>query len=214
MRAIADFTAVIEHSPGSLWAYAARAASYRRIGDVKKALADYDRIVRFRTDDPEVYITRFTLRLENGDKDGAMADVDRLVNLLPESSGPYFIRAVVALVASGDRQKALADMNRAVAINPGASCLYILRGFIHLRDGKLIPTCRDLGLFALTFRRSEYSLFAKMDWKTRRFKFGFGFRAKDPTNKPEQKAVVSDFNQKCIDMGLQRLLVAALQSRR
>ncbi len=213
-RAIADVTDVIAAYPSKVILYKFRAACYHKKGDLDYAVADYDEIVRFQPHDPEAYIMRFNVLLQKGDMDRAMADVDRLVNLLPDSSGPYFFLAVVSLVTSGDRQKALADMDRAVSMNPRASFLYVLRGFIHVRDGKLNPTCRDLGLFALTFRRSEYSFSAKMDWKAQRFDFVFGFHAKDPTNKPEQKAVVSDFNRKCIDLGFQQLLVAAFNSRR
>ena len=214
-RAIADLTEVLATNPKSLLFLRFRAACYQKKGDLEYALADYDEIVRLQPDDPAAYIMRFNVLLKRGEMDRAMADTDHLVQLLPGASGPYFLRAVMALLTANDMQKALDDMNHAVRLNPRASLYYAVRGLLLARDARLIPACRDLALVVLTYEPALFTIHAEMDWEPTRFRVGFLWSSgRDPNLLAFANPVASDVNQKCIDLGFQRLLVAALNSRR
>ena len=77
--AIADFSAAIEDSPKSAYAYYKRGWCYEMKGDRSKALDDYNMGIEMTEDYPYLYLMRGELLLLDGNKTEADADFEQVI---------------------------------------------------------------------------------------------------------------------------------------
>jgi tetratricopeptide (TPR) repeat protein len=213
-RAIAELTESLPDFSDRSRVYWYQARCFWNQHDLDHALADYDQPVRLRPNVPEVYIDRANLLWEKGDEARALGDLDQLVRVCPENSTCYFLRAVMTTLIQREWNLALADMDRAVALEPRAAYNYAFRGFLKAREGKVIPTCRDLALCILTLDQLESQPVLVIDWQRRRVRVGIGLRVKETTKQTQPPQYASDIDTKCLDLGVQRLVSAAFGSSR
>jgi hypothetical protein len=143
-----------------------------------------------------------------------LADIDRVVQLNPHESGVYFFRAVISVLIESDWNRALADMDRAINLEPRASFYYAFRSYVRAKKQNCVPAFSDFVLCARTLNQSEYKFICDIDTQKSRFVVGFRWRLKDPKSDPKSNTVASDFESRCIDLSMQRLLAATFGSSR
>ncbi len=181
-------------------------------GDLDHALEDIHQVVRLLPNDPQAYIERLDLLWKLGEYDRLQSDLDRIVQLLPKESATYFFRAVMTLLGHNDWDKALADMDRAITIDPLVSPSYLFRAVLNAKKARLLPTCRDFAAFLLTLDRTEFKFFCKIEWPNQkqqgRFVLALAWRSKRDPRQPKSGEHAPDINDKCIQMGLERLASA------
>jgi tetratricopeptide (TPR) repeat protein len=212
--AIADFSGALEQDsrmPSPKYLYR-RARAYRQQRDFPRALEDLDKIALLTPNDPQVYLNRAMLFWDMGENERAIREMDHLVSIFPECAQVYFMRAVTAILVLNDWNRAMADVDRAIAIEPRFAPFYALRAFLHAREMRLIPTCKDLSLCAITRDQTEY----EFDWRidARRHKFAFSFLCwlKSQPQAPH-KELADRVEEQCVREGMSRLLAALLGSR-
>jgi tetratricopeptide (TPR) repeat protein len=207
--AIADFSAAIQQAPDSPSYYWLRAGCYRAKHDFSRALADLDQIAKLAPTNAQVYVDRAMVLWDMGDTTRAMAEMDHLVALSPKSGGPYFLRAAMAMLVLNDCNRALSDVDRAIALEPRFMLPYMMRAYLHARDKKLIPTCKDLALCAIS--RGYYDLKLELRIYPDTKRFYFGFRCSLKNQEPKKVELAAGLEDQCVREGMSRLLAAMLR---
>ncbi len=110
----------------------------------------------------------------------------------------------MTLLARHDWDRALADMDLALTIEPQGSPCYLFRGILNAKKGRLLPTCRDLAGFLLTFDQTEFQFFCHIELPRGthpcRFEIGLSWKSKSDPSKPERHA--SGIDEECVEMGM------------
>jgi tetratricopeptide (TPR) repeat protein len=217
-RAIADLTVALENYSTRASACEWRAYAYDCKGDLEHALADLEEVVRLRPEDPTGYLKRSSLLFNKGEFDRLQSDVDRLVQLRPLKYGPYFIRAVMMLLARHDWDRALADMDRALFLEPGVCPFYLFRSLLNAKKGHFWPTCHDLAVFLLTLDRTQFRFHGEIEWPTEtelgHFRFELSWKSKSDPKTPKVKRRELDINTQCFELGIERLAAATFGASR
>jgi tetratricopeptide (TPR) repeat protein len=218
-RARSDIDEVLSLHPDDLSAHFLRVSLLSRMSDDAAAIREADRLRELMPDEPGPYSLRSAAVWQAARKrDRLVAKVDRVAataeQILPCAPVPHLVRASAAGVVGIGRKGALADLDRCLAIETRASVMYALRAILNAYEGKFVPVCRDIALFALTYDPARHYLFVSVDWDRHRFEVGFGFWYGDNKEKPDQKLVAHELNQKSMDLSFRQLLSAAFGSER
>jgi tetratricopeptide (TPR) repeat protein len=196
-----------------------RAEILMELGDYTGATWEADRLRRLLPDRPgPQFLHSVSSWLAASDRDSNLAEIvegsEWIERIVPGAPAPAFIRILAVGLTGRGRESALADMDRCIALQPDVSFPYACRAIFNAHQGRVVPTCRDLGLFILLFDRREYHPFASIDRRNRRFMVGFYLTGphRKASTKPQEP--VADIGGKCMDMGFQQLLAAAFHSSR
>ncbi len=135
------------------------------LGEYTRAYRDADQLVRKYPDQGVPYLLRFDAAyLAARRRDYLLNQVEQLARsaerLLPVRPLPAMVRvACVALTASG-RELALRDMEHGLDRIADFSLPHALAAVIYTREGRFVPTCRHLVIFAMRFhlRQFEFDL--------------------------------------------------------
>ena len=211
-RAIAELTELIERNPEGGDLYQRRAQAYQGKHEIGLAIADCDRAVELSPDDPGPYFYRLILLYMREEYDRFQADLDRLVQRYPKEWGPYVFRAVGMSLARQDWDRAIADMDKTLAIQPTYSPFYLFRAFLHTKEARIVPICRDLAAFFLTLDQIQFHFYVRLlprtETKPSRWEFRMTCECKNHPTNPRPSAPKSDINTQCIELGIERLASA------
>ncbi len=142
-RALADFDQTIRMEPGHHpFAYHARGAIMRRMGNVDAAIASHDQGLRI---DP-VQVYGFSSRAyafsEKGNQDRALSDADEALRLNPNSAYAYMVRGLI-WTRKGNAERAIADLDQAIQKAPNDARAYAWRGLAHEQRGDAFRAWSD-----------------------------------------------------------------------
>jgi tetratricopeptide (TPR) repeat protein len=208
-KAIVEFTAAIEQDPQCANYYEERASCYLAKRDYPRALADLDMTIKLRPDDLRVYVHRSSLFCDMGDHARAIAEMDELVALQPKQSESYFWRSVMKMIVLRDWNGALSDVDRAIALEPRYIVYYAVRGFLHGREWKLIPTCKDLTLCAITREQTGIRFDWRIAARAHHSSFSIAIWLKDDAQ-PQGDRLSDSARDECLNEGISRLLAAMI----
>jgi tetratricopeptide (TPR) repeat protein len=121
------WTYAIEKNPGVTYLYTNRAFSYKRTGQLDKAMEDYDRAVAADPGNYEAYNNRAILHEKFGQADKAIDDLNRAISLRPSSWRTYLNLGII-FRKTGSLEKAMENFNTAIALNPDYPDSYFNRG--------------------------------------------------------------------------------------
>jgi tetratricopeptide (TPR) repeat protein len=134
-RALADFEQTIRMEPGNHpYAYHARGAIFRRIGNFDAAIASHDQGLRI--DPVQVYglVSRAYALSEKGQQDRALSDADEALRLNPNSAYAYMVRGLI-FNRKSNPDRAIADLDQAIRRSPNDARSYAWRGLAHEMTG-------------------------------------------------------------------------------
>lgn len=133
--AIADFSAAIEDSPKSAYAYYKRGWSYEMKGDRRKALEDYNMGLEMSEEYPYLYLMRGELLLFEGNKIEADADFEQVIQ--KDTIADAGSCRQYALHFLGRDQEAEEWMNKIIDSDPEDAGHYYDRACLYSRMGRL-----------------------------------------------------------------------------
>ena len=133
--AIADFSAAIEYSPKSAFAYYRRGWCYEMKGDRRKALEDYNMGLEMSEDYPYLHLMRGELLLLEGNKAEADADFEQVIQ--KDTTADSGSCRQYALHFLGRDQEAEEWMNKIIESDPEGAGHYYDRACLYARMGRL-----------------------------------------------------------------------------
>lgn len=107
--------------------FTVRGESYRRLGELDRAVADFSAAIDL---DPKAVLAwenRGATLLEKGDADGVLRDFDRALALDPANVLAFYDRGLL-LAEAGETDRALHDFTQAIRLEPGLAQAYLQRG--------------------------------------------------------------------------------------
>ncbi|MBN1340982.1 MAG: tetratricopeptide repeat protein [Bacteroidales bacterium] len=140
--ALADFSAVIRHTPGNYKGYANRAAVYLQLSDNEKAAKDYMKAVKLRPGRDELYGSLGLALLRQGDYREALTRLDTAILLNP-SVPEYYNNRGNAWYAAREYQKAIADYSLAILKDSLYANALFNRGIAFLNLNNLVQAETD-----------------------------------------------------------------------
>ena len=96
-RAIQDFSESITIEPGSMKAFALRAAAYARKGNYESALKDFDEAIRLQPSLGFLWNERCWIRAITGELQPALADCNEAIRLGPAAAARFDSRGFTYL---------------------------------------------------------------------------------------------------------------------
>ena len=133
--AIADFSAAIEDSPKSAYAYYKRGWCYEMKGNRGKALEDYNMGIEMRDDYPYLFLMRGELLLQDGNKAEADADFEKVIQI--DTVVDNNSCRMYALHFLGRDQEAEEWMDKIIAQDPDDDGNYYDQACLYSRMGRL-----------------------------------------------------------------------------
>lgn len=133
--AIADFSAAIEDSPKSAYAYYKRGWCYEMKGDRRKALDDYNLGLEMREDYPYLFLMRGELLLQDGNIAEANEDFEKVIQI--DTVADNNSCRMYALHFLGRDQEAEEWMNQIIAQDPDDDGNYYDQACLYSRMGRL-----------------------------------------------------------------------------
>jgi tetratricopeptide (TPR) repeat protein len=121
---------LITANPDSSRLFSGRAAVYRELGDLERALADCTNAIRLAPRSAEAYNNRGFMWTEKEDFEKAIADFDLAISIDPNHA-PAFDNRGLAFGATGDYENALKDHKTAIQIDPNNGHYYNNRGNLY-----------------------------------------------------------------------------------
>lgn len=134
-KAIVDFSAAIEESPGNAFAYYRRGWCYEMKGDRKKAMEDYNLGIELDQDYPYLYLMRGEMYLLEGKKAEADADFEAVVQ--KDTIAEDWSCRHYALHFLGRDKEAEEWMDKIIASDPEDAGHYYDRACLYARMGRL-----------------------------------------------------------------------------
>ncbi len=141
--AVADFTRVLELSPGDWRALRGRAWAHRDSGDLEGAREDASVIIAGHPDLAEAWRLRAEVRGSLHDLAGAISDAEQALRLAPGDPVALLVRGI-ARANSGDLLAARADLDSAIAGRPGYVEALRARAEVRGRRGDAAGEISDL----------------------------------------------------------------------
>ena len=132
--AIADFSAAIEDTPKSAYAYYKRGWCYEMKGDRRKALDDYNMGLEMSDDYPYLHLMRGELLLQDGNKTEADADFEKVIQI--DTVADNSSCRMYALHFLGRDQEAEEWMNQIIAKDPDDDGNYYDQACLYSRMGR------------------------------------------------------------------------------
>jgi tetratricopeptide (TPR) repeat protein len=129
-KAIDRLNELVTANPDSSRLFSGRAAVYRELGDVERALADCTNAIRLAPQSAEAYNNRGFMWTEKEDFDKAISDFNTAITLDPNHA-PAFDNRGLAWGAKGEYEKAIQDHTTAMQIDPNNGHYYNNRGNLH-----------------------------------------------------------------------------------
>jgi tetratricopeptide (TPR) repeat protein len=140
--------------------YFNRGASYRRAGDLDKALADFNRVVALRPQFSRGYHVRGLIRYGLGHHQTAREDIDRAIELDAKSWAAYLSRAVMQR-AAGNADAALKDLAKADDIKRGQAQVLLVRALIKADRGAVGAARSDVNKVLATGKDTAAAYYAR-----------------------------------------------------
>lgn len=147
-----------------------------QIGELGGAYLDAESLLRDHPDDPFPYLLRFAARyMDVCRRDRVLRQVERVADraqvLLPLQPIPGMIRAWSYSMTGLGRELALKDMEHGLDQISGLSFPHACGAIVNACEGRLMPTCRDLLIFAVRFNPRQYRFTVSLGSKGRRLNF-------------------------------------------
>lgn len=137
-RSIAGCTAIIanQEQTKANWAlaYYNRGLSYRRKGDIDRAIADYSKAITLNPRDADFYTNRGIAYSIKGNVDRAIADYGKAIALKPDYADAFYNRGN-AYSIKGKVDRAIADYGKAIALKPDHAAAYYNCGLAYKNRG-------------------------------------------------------------------------------
>jgi len=133
-KAIDHLSDLIAANPEKSRLYSGRAAVWRELGNLERALADCTNAIRLAPRSAEAYNNRGFMWTEKEDFEKAIADFDRAIAIDPNHAPAYDNRGL-AWGAQGDYDKALADHTQAIELDSTNGHYHNNRGNVHSAQG-------------------------------------------------------------------------------
>ena len=134
-RAIADYSAAIDHNPAYGQAFNNRAVLYAQRGELENAIDDFSSLLTNSPDFVLGYKNRGLAYHDLGKLDLAQADFDHVVQVEPDASA-YFLRGNLNLERKR-YEDALGDFDRAIELENTNSRCWLNRAMALARIGRL-----------------------------------------------------------------------------
>ncbi len=163
-RARDDINALMQIRPEDPFLRFACNAALVGMGEYARAYRDADQLLRKFPVHPTPYLLRFAASyLAARQRDQQLKTVEdlarRVERLMPTDPAPRFVRVASLALTGAGRDRALKDMEHGLDLMPDLASPHAWGTAVNALDGRLVPTCRHLVLFAMRF-------------DTRRFRFG------------------------------------------
>lgn len=121
-------------NPDNSRLFSGRAAVWRELGDLERALADCTNAIRLAPRSAEAYNNRGFMWTEKEDFEKAISDFDTAISIDPNHAPAYDNRGL-AWDAKGDHEKSLADHTKAIELDPQNGHYYNNRGNVYSAQG-------------------------------------------------------------------------------
>jgi tetratricopeptide (TPR) repeat protein len=128
--AIDRLNELVTVNPDSSRLFSGRAAVYRELGDLERALADCTNAIRLAPRSAEAYNNRGFMWTEKEDFDKAIADFNMAVSIDPNHA-PAFDNRGLAWGAKGEYEKAIQDHTNAIQLDSNNGHYYNNRGNVY-----------------------------------------------------------------------------------
>ena len=132
--AIEQINELLAADPENSRLFSGRAAVWRELGDMERAVADCTNSIRLAPRSAEAYNNRGFMWTEKEDFEKAIADFDMAITLDPNHASAFDNRGL-AWGAKGDFEKALQDHTKAIALDPQNSHYFNNRGNVYSAVG-------------------------------------------------------------------------------
>jgi lipoprotein NlpI len=116
-------------------AYAGRASSYVRVGEIDLAVADTDAAIALKADQPQLHVLRGGLYLERHKSDKAREEFDLALHIKPGFPEAFASRGAADL-QQGQIDQAITDLDAAINAKPYVPGFFIARGDAYQLAGK------------------------------------------------------------------------------
>jgi tetratricopeptide (TPR) repeat protein len=144
VRAIADYSRIIELEPRNADWYRQRSAAYVLAGDLSRALADCEKRIEISPNDPNAFLARAEILDRLGQHDRAIEDATRAIALERGPTRAYMYHRRAAFHRhKRDFARAIADSNTALALVPRDHEFLNDRGLAHKESGDLDRALAD-----------------------------------------------------------------------
>jgi tetratricopeptide (TPR) repeat protein len=156
VRALADLDLAIRLDPGRVQAYALRAATYRRIGDLDRALVDYDQVIKI---EPEAwnYFYRGEVLSAKGAHQRAIADFDEAIRLRPGDDSFFLSGRADTWLRAGQFNRAISDYDISLRRNPNAISTREGRCWAYAIVGRLDEALADCNSLEHLFSKRTFT---------------------------------------------------------
>ena len=131
-EALARYDRIIKDSPNWYWPYSGRGETYRRMGDLDRALAELNEAVRLKPEgDEEPYYRRCQVYVAKKDAGNALTDCETSLRIKPDQTNVLLVMAKV-LFERGDLDRAADAYGAVIRQGPGLADPFFYRGQILL----------------------------------------------------------------------------------
>lgn len=117
LKAIEDYTRVIELNPAHAYAFNHRGNAYYDLGSFEQVIKDYSRAIELKPDYGDAYYNRANLYLEMKNYELAISDYTSAIQLMDNDAEAYNRRGR-AYLAGGKTDAAKADFQKAIELAP------------------------------------------------------------------------------------------------
>jgi len=129
-KAIDRLTELLTANPDSSRLFSGRAAVYRELGDLERAMVDCTNAIRLAPQSAEAYNNRGFMWTEKEDFDKAISDFNMAISLDPNHA-PAFDNRGLAYGAQGENERAIRDHSTAIQLDPNNGHYYNNRGNVY-----------------------------------------------------------------------------------
>ncbi|MHB1559948.1 MAG: tetratricopeptide repeat protein [Isosphaeraceae bacterium] len=171
-----DVAEYIRLRRGDLNSRAAANLVLLQIGEFGSAYLDAESLRRDHPDHPFPYLLRFAARyMDACRRDRFLRQVEKVAGraevLLPVQPIPQIVCTSVHAMTGVGRELALKDMDHGLDLIPDLSFPHACGVIVNACEGRLIPTCRDLVIFAVRLDHRQYRFEMSLNRKRRRLNF-------------------------------------------
>ncbi|MCX6775999.1 MAG: tetratricopeptide repeat protein [Candidatus Micrarchaeota archaeon] len=143
VKAIENFSKIIELNPKYADAYYNRGNAHFKIGEYDKAIENFSKAIELDPKDAEMYSNRGLVYDSKGEYDKAIENYDKAIGLNPKLAAAYNNRGSTYF-KMGEYYKAIKNYDEAIRLDSKDANAYYNRGNAHFKIGNVDKAIEDL----------------------------------------------------------------------